>query len=193
MEKKELKRLIEDVVNKIKSNSKDERSADELIEKLLSLKGQYDVEPTRVCVEDKDVIKEYDFGSYRIIRCKSCIVYQEKGGFTSVVSPRMTGLYTHLREVLDMKERFKELSDDEKNVYDAIESSTAWIMSVPVFATCSDELFFGIASDVIGRFSEFVDSSMGEPLKDEEADKDADFENRKDAMRIIGRKDAGDK
>lgn len=190
MEKKELKRQIDEVVNKIKSNSKDAHFAKELTDELLSLKGQCDVEPTRVCVEEKDVIKEYDFDNLRFLRCKNCIVFQDKGGFTSVVSPRMKSLYTHINVLLDMKDRYEDLSDDEKKVYDALYTATIWVLNTPIFATCSDKMFFGIATDVINHFNEYVEEAKNAPLKDEEAEKDAEFENTNEAMKIIGGKDA---
>lgn len=182
MEKKELKRQIDEVVKKIKSNSKDAHFAKELTDELLSLKGQYDVEPTRVCVEDKDVIKEYDFDNLRFLRCKNCVVFQDKGGFTSVISPRMVALYTHINVLLDMKDRYDTLTDDEKNVYERLYTATIWVLNTPVFATCSDKMFFGIAADVINYFKEFVEEAKNAPLKDEEAEEDAKFENMNEIL-----------
>lgn len=190
MEKKELKMQIDEVVKKIKANSKDAHFAQELTDELLSLKGQYDVEPTRVCVEDKDVIKEYDFDSLRFLRCKNCIVFQDKGGFTSVISPRMVALYTHLNVFLDMKDRYETLSEGEKPVYERLYTATVWVLNTPVFATCSDKMFFGIAADVINHFQEYVDEAKNAPLKDEEAEEDAKFENTNEALKIAGGKDA---
>lgn len=182
MDKKELKKEIDSVIGQIKTNSKDAHFADALCDKLLSLKGQYDVEPTRVCVEDKDVIKEYDFDNLRFLRCKNCVVFQDKGGFTSVISPRVKSLYTHISVLLDMKDRYEELSDDEKKVYEGLYTATVWVLNTPIFATCSDKLFFGIATDVINHFNEYVEEANNAPLKDEEAEKDAEFENMNEVL-----------
>ena len=116
--KKQVLSEIENTINQIKTNSKDAKFADKLIDKLLSLKGQYDVEPTRLYVPEKNVIKEYDNDNLRIVKCKDCIIWQHKGGFTFVVKPTMHALYEHLSGMLAMKDRYDELTGDEKQLYD---------------------------------------------------------------------------
>lgn len=193
MEKKELKRQIDEVIKKIKTNSKDAHFADELTDELLSLKGQYDVEPTRLFVKESDVIKEYDFDSFRMLRCKQCIIYQVKGGYTIVVSPRMKSLYLHLNVLLDLKDRYENTEDDEKVVYTNLFVDTNWILNAPIIATSSDEMLSGIASDIYSRYKKFCDDALNAPLKDEEVEKDAEFENTNEALKIIGGEDAESK
>ena len=102
----------------------------------------------------------------------------------------MVGLYTHLIVLLDMKDRYETLSEDEKNVYERLYTATVWVLNTPVFATCSDKMFFGIATDIINHFNEYVEEAKNAPLKDEEAEEDAKFENTNEALKIAGGKDA---
>lgn len=180
MEKQELKNKIEEVVNQIKTNSKDAKFADSLIDKLLSLKGQADVEPMRLYVPEKDVIKEYDNDSIRFVRCKGCIVFQAKGGFSVVVKPTMEGLYKHLEVILDMKDKYDELTEDQKKTYDFLYLATTQILQLGIFATCDDEFFFGIAEDIVKRFQTMTEKSLSADLQDETHKENAEFENNMD-------------
>lgn len=47
----------------------------ECLDRLMELKGQLDVVPAAVCVEMKDVVKEYPFGAAKILKCRGCYVY----------------------------------------------------------------------------------------------------------------------
>lgn len=180
MEKKELKAKIDEVVNQIKTNSKDAKFAASLIDKLLSLKGQLDVEPMRFGIPEKDVIKEYDNDSIRFVRCKGYIAFQVKGGFSVLVSPRMSGLYQHLEVVLDMKDKYDELTEEQKETYDFLYLATTQILQLGIFATCDDEFFFGIAEDIVKRFQTMTEKSLSADLQDETHKENAEFENNMD-------------
>lgn len=189
MEKKELKKQIDDVVSQIKSNSKDVHFADTLIDKLLSLKGQYDVEPTRVYIREKDVVKEYDFDNIRFVRCKSCIIYEAKGGMKMIVKPTMKGLYDHLVVLLDMKDNYDSLSEEGKKIYEGLYSATLWILNSCIYATIDDEVFTGIASDIMNRFDKYVKSKESK-LQAETPQENAEFENTAELLNDNIEKDA---
>lgn len=190
MEKQELKNKIEEVVNKIKTNSKDAKFADSLVDKLLSLKGQLDVEPMRLCIPEKDVIKEYDNDSIRFVRCKGGILFQTKGGFSVFVSPRMSGLYQHLEILLDMKDKYDELSEEQKKTYEVLYLATTQILQLSIFATCDDEFFFGISEDIIKRFQTMTEKAINAELHEETHKENAEFENK---MEITNEVLLGDK
>lgn len=180
MEKQELKNKIEEVVNQIKTNNKDAKFADSLIDKLLSLKGQLDVEPMRMYIPEKDVIKEYNNDSIRFVRCKSGILFQAKGGFSVFVSPRMSGLYQHLEVILDMKDKYEELTEDQKKTYDFLYLATTQILQLAIFATCDDEFFFGIAEDIVKRFQAMTEKALNAELQEETHKENTEFENNMD-------------
>lgn len=177
MEKQELKNKIEGVVNQIKTNSKDAKFADSLIDKLLSLKGQLDVEPMRFVIPEKDVIKEYDNDSIRFVRCKGYIAFQAKGGFYVFVSPRMSALYQHLEGLLDMKDNFDNLTEEQKEGYDTSYLYTSILMQTMLFAVFDAKMFSDLSSDVMNRYKEFLDRYKNIPLQEETHKENAEFEN----------------
>lgn len=182
MDKNELKKQIEEVSNQIKVNSKDVHFADNLIDKLLSLKGQYDIEPTRIYIPEKDVVKEYDNDSFRFIKCKGCIMFHAKGGYSVIVKSRMRALFDHLSVLLDMKDRYEELSEEEKKSYDMLYSATVYVLEAPMFSASDDEMFFGIASDVIKRLNDFTDKALKKDLQEETHEENAEFENLNEVL-----------
>ena len=180
MEKQELKNKIEEVVNQIKTNSKDAKFADSLIDKLLSLKGQLDVEPMRFGIPEKDVIKEYDNDSIRFVRCKGYIAFQAKGGFSVFVSPRMSALYQHLEGLLDMKDNFDNLTEKQKEGYDTSYLYTSILMQIMLFAVFDAQMFADLSNDVMKRYKEFLDRYNNIPLQEETHKENAEFENNMD-------------
>lgn len=182
MEKKELKKQLDEVVVQIKNNSKDAKFADALVDKLLSLKGQMMIEPTRIHIEEKDVVKEYDNDAVRFVRCKDCIIFQAKGGLSVVVKPTMAALFEHLTVLLDMKDRYEELDEEGKKSYELLYSATVWMLEVPIFATCDDEMFFGVVNDVLARFNKFTETELNKDLQEETPKEDADFENMNEVL-----------
>lgn len=177
MNKKDLKKQIEDIAKQIKANSKDAKFAEKLVDKLLSLKGQYDVEATRIHIREKDVVKEYDFEAVRFIRCKGCIIFHAKGGVTTIVKPTMKCLYEHLDVLLDMKDRYEELKEEEKKAYEALYTATLWNLSASIYSTLDDELFVNVATDIMKRFEVYIQSKESE-LQDETPEENAEFETK---------------
>ena len=182
MEKKELKKQLDEVVVQIKNNSKDAKFADALVDKLLSLKSQIMIEPTRIHIEEKDVVKEYDNDAVRFVRCKDCIIFQAKGGMSVVVKPTMAALFEHLTVLLDMKDRYEELDEEGKKSYELLYSATVWMLEVPIFATCDNEMFFGVVNDVLARFKKFTETELNKDLQEETPKENAEFENMNDVL-----------
>ena len=190
MEKKELKKQLDETVAQIKNNSKDAKFADSLVDKLLSLKGQIDVEPARIHVDEKDVIKEYDNDSIRFIKCKTCIIFQAKGGMSVVVKPTMTALFDHLTILLEMKDNYDELTEEGQKHYEMLYSATVLMLEVLIFATCDDEMFFGVVNDILARFNKFTETELNKDLQEETPKENAEFENLNEAFNEMEKKDA---
>ena len=169
---------IETVINQIKTNSKDAKFADKLIDKLMSLKGQYDVEPTRLCVPEKDVIKEYDNDNLRIVRCKDCIIWQQKGGFTFVVKPTMRALYEYIDGMLAMKDNYESLSDDLRQLYEASYFGMSLILQAPMFAVADDAFFVDLATFIGEGVKKVSDKLLNHPLQEETPIENAEFETK---------------
>lgn len=191
--KKQVLSEIENTINQIKTNSKDAKFADKLIDKLLSLKGQYDVEPTRLYVPEKNVIKEYDNDNIRIVKCKDCIIWQHKGGFALVVKPTMRALYEYLDGMLAMKDRYDELTDDEKQLYDVSYFGMSLILQSPMFAVADDEFFVDLATFVGNGVKKVSEKLLNQPLQEETPIENAEFETKMEAANELLKEDAGSK
>ena len=176
--KKQVLSEIENIINQIKTNSKDAKFADKLIDKLLSLKGQYDVEPTRLYVPEKNVIKEYDNDNLRIVKCKDCIIWQHKGGFTFIVKPTMRALYEYIDGMLAMKDNYESLSDDLRQLYEASYFGMSLILQAPMFAVADDEFFVELATFVGDGAKKVYDKLLNQPLQEETPIENAEFETK---------------
>lgn len=181
-EKADINAKIDEVIAQIKVNSKDSHFAETLVDKLLSLKGQKDVEPVELCVPLKDVINRYDYDSFEIVNCKSGIIFHAKGGYYAFVTPRMKALYEHLAFIVDLKSRFDELDEGEKTIYDNLLSATTMIMQIPIFAPSSASMLFKVANYAAEELNSFVDSLLNKELIEEHHQEIAEYENLMEAL-----------
>lgn len=184
---------IETTINQIKMNSKDAKFADKLIDKLMSLKGQYDVEPTRLYVPEKDVIKEYDNDNLRIVRCKDCIIWQQKGGHIVVVYPTMRSEYEFLEGMLDLKDNYDKLSDDMKAAYDGAYFGYSILSQLPTIMVTNDKWFARASILASWGVARFVKEQLDEPLQEETPIENAEFETKMEVANELLKEDAGSK
>ena len=192
MKNEELKKEMKNVIDQIRVNSKDARWADKLVDKLISLKGQMDIEPTRLYVPEKDVIKEYDNDNLRVVRCKDCIIWQHKGGFSFVVKPTMRALYEYIEGMLAMKDKYDELTDDEKQLYDSAYFGLSLILQAPMFAVADDEFFVDLATFIGDGVKKVSEKLLMQPLQDETPIENAEFETKMEVAEEV-LQDVGDK
>ena len=191
--KKQVLSEIENTINQIKTNSKDAKFADKLIDKLLSLKGQYDVEPTRLHIPEKDVIKEYDNDNIRIVKCKDCIIWQQKGGHIVVVYPTMRAEYEFLEGMLDLKDNYDKLSDDMKAAYDGAYFGYSILSQLPTIMVTNDKWFARASILASWGLARFVKEQLDEPLKEETPIENAEFETKMEVANELLKEDAGSK
>lgn len=191
--KKQVLSEIENTINQIKTNSKDAKFADKLIDKLLSLKGQYDVEPTRLYVPEKNVIKEYDNDNLRIVKCKDCIIWQQKGGHIVVVYPTMRAEYEFLEGMLDLKDNYDKLSDDMKAAYDGAYFGYSILLQLPTIMVTNDKWFARASILASWGVARFVKEQLDEPLQEETPIENAEFETKMEVANELLEEDAGSK
>ena len=191
--KKQVLSEIENTINQIKTNSKDAKFADKLIDKLLSLKGQYDVEPTRLYVPEKNVIKEYDNDNIRIVKCKDCIIWQQKGGHIVVVYPTMRAEYEFLEGMLDLKDNYDKLSDDMKAAYDGAYFGYSILSQLPTIMVTNDKWFARASILASWGVARFVKEQLDEPLQEETPIENAEFDTKMEVANELLKEDAGSK
>ena len=185
MKAKDFSKTKNQIIERIKTNSKDAHYAQTLVDELLSIKGQMDVEPMLYSVPVKDVIKEYDYGNFSIVLCKSCIVWHHKGGFDFRVEPRMKALYEYVSDICKMKDNYDELSDDEKTAYNGMLFGMSLVAQLPMFVCVDEELFFDVVNvvmDGLKRMDSYVNNA---DVQDETPEENAEFEIKMQAAEEV--------
>lgn len=177
MDKKAIKKELDEVLIQLKNNSKDAKFADKLIDKAMSLKGQLDVEAFVLCIPESDVKKKYDFGAFEVLDCKGGILFHVHGGYFSYVTMRMVSLYEHLRAVLEMYDNINDADEMQKNVTTAVVNAT-WIdMQIPLNIGLSDDMLFEFAELAVKKLKELQEKMENAELQEETHEENAKFEN----------------
>lgn len=172
--KDKLKKEIKETSILLKGICNDAKFADELIDKLLSLKGQYDVEPTLVHVPITSIIKTYDYGHFKLYRTDKGIVFHMAGMY-QLIPPMMQTLYGQLDFLLDQKDKYVSLSDEEKDIYDTVFGATMAILMNPNIAFSDEEYYIDIATYITSKQNELFEKLLNEDLHPEDPVADEEF------------------
>lgn len=195
MEKKELKKKLDALKENLISNSKDAAFAKKLITDMLSVKGQIDVEQTEVFVSAKDVIGRQNFGSFEIVKCKTCMIYHTFGGLTTMVSVRLVNLHEHLSYLYECMENKESLDENQVKCFTAILNATSMVMMSPMFAATSDKWLTSIANAVVDILKDLETESENSDLQEETPKENLEFVQGMEIVSDImeGVKNAGNK
>lgn len=175
--KDELKKEIKETSILLKGLCNDAKFADELIDKLLSLKGQYDVEPTLVHVPIESIIKTYDYGHFKLYRTDKGIVFHMADMY-QLISPMTQALYGQLDWLLDQKDNLLLLNEEQKEIYDALFGATMAILMAPGIAFSNEEYYIDIATYITSKQNELFEKLLNQDLQPEDAVADAEFNDR---------------
>lgn len=169
------------MVEKIKSEH--EGISDD-IDKLISLQKQLDVEPVEVVIESKDVIKEYDFGHFSIVRAKGAFMYKSSG-YRLIIKPTLGKLYTILGYVFDIKDNYEESSDDEKRTFDNCINLIGVFFNIPLTTFIDNIYTVNLYEKIIESTNELFERiGNSDPLAVDTA-ADAEFENQVDFIESL--------
>lgn len=183
MDKKILKERLDDLVNQIKTNSKDAHFANKLVEDLLSVKGQMMIEPTELDCGKK--VDEYVGETFRITLTDKGVLYHEYGGYNIFVTPNNTSLYETLEDLVVNREMYESSEEIDTKDLELIMSAMSYCLIVPKIAFEDDELMFGIASMVIDHIKRKFDDLMSKDLQEETIAEDEEFKNATLALEDI--------
>lgn len=172
--KVKLNKEIKEVCVKLKGICNDAKFADELIDRLLSLKGQYDLEPTLVHVPITSVIKTYDYGHFKLYRTDKGIVFHMAGVY-QFIPPISQTLYGQLNWLLDQKDNLILLNEEQKEIYDALFGATMAILMAPGIAFSNEEYYIDIATYITQKQNELFEKLLNEDLHPEDPVADEEF------------------
>lgn len=187
MNKKEIKSKIDEIKAQIKANSKDAHFADTLTNELLSLKGQYEHQPTMVHVAMDEVVDTLEGNTFTIYKTKSGVSgFHLKGGYDIVVQPRVESMNGALKAYIDYQSIVEKLSEEELGSYTADLLASQFVLTLPMYAFTDLDFKFKIAdmfADYMkGMQDKFLD---GVELQDETPTENIAFEDATTALENI--------
>lgn len=147
MNKKEIKAKIDDIKAQIKANSKDAHFAEKLIGDLLSLKGQYEHQPTMVNVAMDDIIGTLEGNTFTIYKTKSGDTgFHLKAGYDIVVRPTVESLNKSLASFVDYQKEMDSLSEKEREWYEQDLIATQFCLTIPMYAFADMDFKYKVAN-----------------------------------------------
>lgn len=193
MENNRLKERLDQLISQMKENSIDKEKFDKQVDSLLSVKGQLDVVPTRMYIPEKDVVKEYNEETYRVIKCVDCIIWQHKGGREVVIHNRMKAEYEFLCMVLEMRDNYNTLTEEYKNICDSLFFGYSMLLQLPMFLVSNEEYFVKAVRISMKVIEKMVKEALSADLQEETYEKNAEFETKMEVANELLKEDAGSK
>jgi hypothetical protein len=147
MDRNEIKAKIEEVKAQIKANSKDAHFAEKLIGDLLSLKGQYEHQPTMVHVAMDDILGTLEGNTFTIYKTKSGDTgFHLKAGYDIVVRPTVESMNESLASFVDYQKDIEELSEEERERYEQDLVATQFCLTIPMYAFADMDFKYKVAN-----------------------------------------------
>jgi len=173
----------------------DSKEAVELLDEILSLKGQIDVEPARLHIPEKDVIDEYKGASFCLTKTKKSILYHLYGGYTIVVDEPIRGasfsdnekealfrgfpsLYDTLDYYFNSKDEYDRMSAEDKELFQLVLTAENYILSLPTYVFADENFMFDIANKCVT----FLKDSLTKAVKAVEENGLPDEDEKANAM-----------
>lgn len=147
MDRNEIKAKIEEVKAQLKSNSKDAHFAEKLIGDLLSLKGQYEHQPTMVHVAMDDILGTLEGNTFTIYKTKSGDTgFHLKAGYDIVVRPTVESMNQSLATFVDYQKEMDSLSEKEREWYEQNLIATQFCLTIPMYAFADMDFKYKVAN-----------------------------------------------
>lgn len=176
MNKKEIKAKIDDIKAQIKANSKDAHFAEKLIGDLLSLKGQYEHQPTMVNVAMDEVVDTLEGNTFTIYKTKSGVSgFHLKGGYDIVVQPRVESMNGALKTYIDYQSIIEKLTEEELKSYNADLLASQFVLTLPMYAFADLDFKFKVAN----MFADYMKGMQDKFLDDVELQEETPEENKR--------------
>lgn len=176
MNKKEIKAKIDDIKAQIKANSKDAHFAEKLIGDLLSLKGQYEHQPTMVNVAMDDIIGTLEGNTFTIYKTKSGDTgFHLKAGYDIVVRPTVESLNKSLASFVDYQNDIEKLSEEEQEYYKSDLVATQFCLTIPMYAFADLDFKYKIAN----MFADYMLKAQTDLLDNVELQEETPEENKR--------------
>lgn len=136
------------------------------MDEIISLKGQYDVVPTRIFVREEDLLEEYDYGAFKLSRFTTGIAFHMIG-YDFFVKPSCQTLYKQLDSLFESKGEYNALTQEQKDFYDVLFNATMDIIMTPPMCFCNETYYIDIATYICKRRNQLFKELDERPLASE--------------------------
>lgn len=187
MDKKELKKELQDIKAKIRANSTDAHFADTLVAELLSIKGQLDHEPTLVHLPLGDIDDKLEGDTFYLYTLKTGeVVYRLKGGLTLIINDRFAAAHSTLRSFVENQHHTNELSEEEQELYSRDLWASLMLLNIPTVAFLDLEFKY----DMVNKYCDWLEKLQNKyldnvELQDETPEANKAYEDAEKAFDLL--------
>lgn len=163
--KENIKKLIDDKFAEILGRHEDDLNLKADIDRLLELKGQYDVVPTELELDVKDVVKRYPItDTWEIVRLKTAIAFHTPY-YWAVAKPSMANnmqggaLFETLSWFCDYQDTRDEYSEEERKTNDTICLVIVNIMSNHIDVFSDTQYMMDLVDTILKNRNRVIDEA----------------------------------
>jgi hypothetical protein len=171
----ERKGRVAEIFNDIAANVTDGALKAKIDEAKVLVEG-IGVVPAHFAIDEREVIEEYDGGSYCICKTSWYMHFYTKGGYHLMASPKYVSLYGTLDSMLQSLKEGKADADTE-----AMLMAVTYLIECPMFCFGNQNMTLKLANCIIDCLNEAYESAMNEDSV-EDAEKDGDFRDAMESM-----------
>lgn len=138
-----------------------------LLSELLSLCDKRDVEPAHFRIDEKDVVREFDCGSFILSECGGRMHYMTKGGYDVFVKPDYGSLYNTLKVLLDILIENKNAGVGENGTMTNMCDFVSSLVFSPTVMFMSEDIMFKSFDFLAGIMQEAMESATKDLSKED--------------------------
>ena len=146
---KKIQARIDELKSSIMQKCANDVQVSDAIDEILSLKGQLDVRPAHFVVDEKDVIDKYEGDTFCIYTTRQGAHFHVKGGYDVFVGANYTSACGMLEQYVVGKDAFANLSGDEKETFDLMQSAITYVLTAPIWIFGNIEDTMELATKII--------------------------------------------
>lgn len=165
---------LQEIKEKIKTNSKDSHFVGSLLNDLLVEHKQYLHEPLHTYDLGKEIAR-FEGETFYIAKHENGALYHTRNNYEMIVQSTNTSLYQTLVDLVDNQDKYNAYEGEEKEAFESFISAFAYIQNLPTFVYANVDFMFDVASLIVKFLRESFDSLMSEPLQEETPQENEEF------------------